>query len=730
MNKLILCLLILGLSFGTAFAGFGESRLNIESLDESVSIYPDKLIFPNGSLTDNGDDTASVSFAGAGYLTSLNTSTPTNLTGFIKGNGSVLSADNSTYLTAEVDGSITNELPIAGTAIDISGSPASTVNVDTTEINSTTFGDNSLTSFIHTYDLTGTDVTVTFSSNKITFSGDLEVVGDLYVTDVFVTNVDGDSYVSGQFGIGLTTGIDAKLEIAAGSTTAGTAPIKLTSGALMTSPEVGAIEFLTDAFYGTITTGVARKQFAFTDSTITGNSANVSDTDFGDVTVSSGSWAVEDDSHAHTTTTISGLNLFNDVADFPADPNADMVLAWDDDPGVFVFQSAAAGSGDITSVGDCADGACFDGTQGTTLTFNNAGGDATIDYDGTDFSFSKPISANVTGALTGNADTVTNGVYTTDAGTVFLAPNGNASQLTSFPTLNQNTSGTASNLSGTPALPNGVTATTQSQADNSTKIASTAYVDTGLGTKVKSDGTVNPTQLLSNGDFENWSAGTSVAPDGWTLYSAGGGTVAREASTIKIGTYSAKITRVGNDTQLYQAFYSNKGANYWKNRTAAFSCWVWASVANSVFIELNDQTTYAVASAFHPGDSAWHLLTVSQTYTSGTITPTATLKVNNNNTSAYFDGAMCVEGESAFAFADKPATPLYGTFVANGASAVTVSDTRVAITDAIVISLNTVGGTVGVQPHVATITANTGFTVVCTASDTSTYNYYLLKRYI
>lgn len=47
-----------------------------------------------------------------------------------------------------------------------------------------------------------------------------------------------------------------------------------------------------------------------------------------------------------------------------------------------------------------------------------------------------------------------------------------------FPTLNQNTSGTASNLSGTPALPNGTTATTQSANDNSTKLATTAYVDT------------------------------------------------------------------------------------------------------------------------------------------------------------------------------------------------------------------------------------------------------------
>lgn len=69
-----------------------------------------------------------------------------------------------------------------------------------------------------------------------------------------------------------------------------------------------------------------------------------------------------------------------------------------------------------------------------------------------------------------------------------------------------------------------------------------------------------------------------------------------------------------------------------------------------------------------------------------------------------------------------------GTFVANGATPVTVSNTSVAISDAIVISLNTVGGTVGVQPHVATITGGSGFTVLCTASDTSTYNYALIKN--
>ena len=63
----------------------------------------------------------------------------------------------------------------------------------------------------------------------------------------------------------------------------------------------------------------------------------------------------------------------------------------------------AGGAGDITSVGDCADGACFDGTQGTTLTFNNVGGDATIVYDGSTFTFNKFITSSLTGAVTGIA---------------------------------------------------------------------------------------------------------------------------------------------------------------------------------------------------------------------------------------------------------------------------------------------------------------------------------------
>jgi hypothetical protein len=50
-----------------------------------------------------------------------------------------------------------------------------------------------------------------------------------------------------------------------GTITAGTAPIKLTSGPLMTATEVGAVEFLTDRLYYTQTTNTTRKTVAAID---------------------------------------------------------------------------------------------------------------------------------------------------------------------------------------------------------------------------------------------------------------------------------------------------------------------------------------------------------------------------------------------------------------------------------------------------------------------------------
>src|SRR5664279_2723261 len=52
------------------------------------------------------------------------------------------------------------------------------------------------------------------------------------------------------------------ITVRAGTTVAGTAPLKFTSGPLNTAAEVGAVEFLTDKLYLTQTTGPTRKVIA------------------------------------------------------------------------------------------------------------------------------------------------------------------------------------------------------------------------------------------------------------------------------------------------------------------------------------------------------------------------------------------------------------------------------------------------------------------------------------
>ena len=66
--------------------------------------------------------------------------------------------------------------------------------------------------------------------------------------------------MTGNLGIGIAA--TSILTIAGGTATAGTSPLKFTSGILLTVPEVGSVEFLTDKFYGTITTGAVRKELA------------------------------------------------------------------------------------------------------------------------------------------------------------------------------------------------------------------------------------------------------------------------------------------------------------------------------------------------------------------------------------------------------------------------------------------------------------------------------------
>ncbi len=64
----------------------------------------------------------------------------------------------------------------------------------------------------------------------------------------------------------------------------------------------------------------------------------------------------------------------------------------------------------------------------------------------------------------------------------------------------------------------------------------------------------------------------------------------------------------------------------------------------------------------------------------------------------------------------------FGTFTANGTTAVTVTDSRVTANSSINVTLKT-ASTPGALPSIKTITAGSGFTISGTASDVSTYNY-------
>lgn len=101
--------------------------------------------------------------------------------------------------------------------------------------------------------------------------------GNVGIFDINVNNNAGTSSpttmvkVFGTLGVyvGGAVNPSAVLHLRAGTTAASSAPLKFTSGSLLTTAEAGAVEFLTDKFYGTITTGAARKEFIQGDNAIT-----------------------------------------------------------------------------------------------------------------------------------------------------------------------------------------------------------------------------------------------------------------------------------------------------------------------------------------------------------------------------------------------------------------------------------------------------------------------------
>lgn len=81
--------------------------------------------------------------------------------------------------------------------------------------------------------------------------------------------VNSSGTARGNVAVGTNSAPTGRIFIAAGTASASTAPIKFNSGTLNTTPEAGAMEYLTDKAYIVITTGAARKEFTLNDATLT-----------------------------------------------------------------------------------------------------------------------------------------------------------------------------------------------------------------------------------------------------------------------------------------------------------------------------------------------------------------------------------------------------------------------------------------------------------------------------
>lgn len=148
--------------------------------------------------------------------------------------------------------------------------------------------------------------------------------------------------------------------------------------------------------------------------------------------------------------------------------------------------------------------------------------------------------------------------------------------------------------------------------------------------------------VVTNGSFETWERGIAAAPDKWVLTGTNA-TIDRESTIVKHGTYSAKVTRVGNDCHLSYDVYANGGKTYMRGRTYVAGAWVYATLGSRARLRANDGTT-TTYSAYHTGSSTWEWLTFNFVVGAGATVVNVGLAVDTGNTAAYMEGLSVVEG--------------------------------------------------------------------------------------
>ena len=155
---------------------------------------------------------------------------------------------------------------------------------------------------------------------------------------------------------------------------------------------------------------------------------------------------------------------------------------------------------------------------------------------------------------------------------------------------------------------------------------------------------ISPENLLNWSNFEDWVDGASAAPTEHTL-TGGSAAVARESTSVKKGTYSAKVTRVGADATLYHDLSSFTD---YRGRKVTLGAWVYATVASRGRLSIDDGVSAASNSSYHTGGSSWEYLEVTHDINPCASQLRSGFEVNTGNTDVYFDGAILVPGDTTF----------------------------------------------------------------------------------